>query len=107
MLYKWMPASRGRYKHQLAGAFFTAVAWFVISSLFSGYVSVSGSLGPYGFLGTIIICLGWMFYCMYFLLLGGYLNHFIDKKRSAKNLQFDIESGPGQELEEETEIIRE
>ena len=45
-----------------------------ISALFSVYLNHSASFGIYGSLTTIIIALLWMYYCMYILLLGSYLN---------------------------------
>lgn len=85
LLYRWMPAARGRYRHQWAGAVFSAITWVVFSSLFSAYISVSGKFGAYGYIGTIMVAMIWMFYCLYFLLLGGYINRYIDKKRALKS----------------------
>lgn len=81
LLYRWMPASRRHLRHQWPGAIFAAVVWVVFSWGFSLYISVSGKFGAYGFLGTIMISMIWMYYCLYFLLLGGYINNYIDKKR--------------------------
>lgn len=81
MLYKMMPARMTKYKYQWPGAIFCAVSWVVFSSLFSFYVSLSDKFGAYGFIGTIMVAMIWIFYCFYFLLLGGYINHYIDLRR--------------------------
>lgn len=83
LLYRWMPASRGRYRHQWPGAIFSAVVWALFSVIFSFYVSFSDKFGAYGYIGTIMVAMMWLFYCFYFLLLGGYINHYIDMKRRA------------------------
>ncbi|MEG1633228.1 MAG: YihY/virulence factor BrkB family protein [Oscillospiraceae bacterium] len=81
LLYRWMPATPTRYRHQWPGAIFTSMAWVVFSWGFSLYVSMSDKLGAYGFLGTIIIAMMWMYFCLYFLLLGGYINRYVDLRR--------------------------
>ena len=88
MLYKMMPAKTGKYKHQWPGAIFCAISWVVFSSIFSFYVSLSDKFGAYGFIGTIMVAMIWIFYCFYFLLLGGYINHYIDLRRDREeNIQ--------------------
>lgn len=82
MLYKWIPAQRGPYRRQLPGAAFAAVAWAVFSAIFSVYVSLSDKFGAYGYIGTIMVTMMWAFYCFYFLLMGGYINHFIAERRA-------------------------
>lgn len=85
MLYKMMPAETGKYKHQWPGAIFCAISWVLFSTLFSFYVSLSDKFGAYGFIGTIMVAMIWIFYCFYFLLLGGYINHYIDLRRDKED----------------------
>ena len=68
-LFKWMPV-------------FSSVAWAAFSFIFSFYVSFSDKFGAYGYIGTIMIAMIWIFYCFYFLLLGGFINHYIEMKRA-------------------------
>lgn len=82
LLYKWMPARRLRFRKQLPGAVFSSVAWVVFSFIFSFYVSLSNRFGAYGYIGTIMVAMIWIFYCFYFLLLGGFINHYIEMKRA-------------------------
>jgi len=77
ILYKWMPDTRVKYKEQWPGAVFTAVVWVIFSSAFSFYVSLSGRYGAYGFIGTVMIAMVWMYFCLYFLLIGAFLNRFL------------------------------
>ena len=82
LLYKWMPARELRYRRQLPGAVFSAVVWAAFSFIFSFYVSLSDKFGAYGYIGTIMVAMIWIFYCFYFLLLGGFVNHYIEMKRA-------------------------
>lgn len=79
-----MPARRLRYKAQWPGAAFCAVSWSVFSVIFSVYVSVSNRFGAYGVIGTVIVAMIWLYYCFYFLLLGGYINHYIAERRAER-----------------------
>ncbi len=82
LLYKWMPARKIKYRRQLPGAVFSAVVWALFSFIFSFYVSLSDKFGAYGYIGTIMVAMMWIFYCFYFLLLGGFINHYIEMKRA-------------------------
>lgn len=82
LLYKWMPARKLKYRWQLPGAVFSAVVWAAFSFIFSFYVSLSDKFGAYGYIGTIMVAMMWIFYCFYFLLLGGFINHYIEMKRA-------------------------
>ena len=82
LLYKWMPARRLKFQRQLPGAVFSSVAWAAFSFIFSFYVSLSDRFGAYGYIGTIMVAMIWIFYCFYFLLLGGFINHYIEMKRA-------------------------
>lgn len=73
-IYTWVPKKKLRIREQIPGAVFASAAWIAFSALFSVYLNHSGSFGIYGSLTTIIIVLLWMYYCMYILLLGTYLN---------------------------------
>ncbi len=74
VIYTVVPKKKLRLLRQLPGAVFSATAWIAFSALFSVYLGYSSSFGIYGSLTTIIIALFWMYFCMYILLLGTYLN---------------------------------
>jgi len=73
-IYTWVPKKKLRIRDQIPGAIFSSAAWIAFSALFSLYIGKSASFGIYGSLATIVIALIWMYYCMYILLLGTYLN---------------------------------
>lgn len=73
-IYTWVPMKKLRMRDQIPGAIFSSAAWIGFSALFSLYIGKSVSFGIYGSLATIVIALIWMYYCMYILLLGTYLN---------------------------------
>ena len=77
IMYKWMPAGKRRLMRQWPGALFTTVAWLVFSWGFSLYVSYSDRYGVYGILGTVIVALLWIYYCLFILLVGAYINRFV------------------------------
>ena len=77
-----MPARTLPYRSQCTGAAFCAVSWAVFSFIFSAYVGVSNQFGAYGVIGTVMVAMIWVYYCFYFLLLGGYINHFIARKKA-------------------------
>jgi membrane protein len=73
-IYTWVPKKKLRMRDQIPGAIFSSVSWLAFSALFSLYLNHNSSFGIYGSLATIVIALLWMYYCMYILLLGTYLN---------------------------------
>ncbi len=83
-LYTFIPAQRQAFKDQWIGAVFTSVMWTIFSAVFSVYASNANSLGAYGYVGTIIVVLMWMHYCLFFLLVGGHINYLSAKRRRRK-----------------------
>lgn len=75
-IYAYVPDIKLRFKEQIPGAAFSAVVWSVFSWGFSLYVSYSNSYGIYGSLSIIIIVLLWMYFCMYIIMVGAYLNRY-------------------------------
>lgn len=73
-VYAYVPDERLKFKEQIPGAAFAAVVWSVFSWVFSIYINYSNSYGIYGSLSIIIIILLWMYFCMYIVMVGAYLN---------------------------------
>lgn len=73
-LYKIMPAGDNSHINHWPGAIFASIAWVVFSWGYSWYISISNQYGAYGIIGTIMVAMLWMFYCLLFLLIGGLLN---------------------------------
>ena len=65
-----------KFKEQIPGAIFAAVVWSVFSWGFSIYVTYGNSYGIYGSLSNIIIVLLWMYFCMYIIMIGAYMNRY-------------------------------
>jgi membrane protein len=102
IFYKWMPAGRRKLAKQWRGALFTTISWMVFSAVFSFYVSFSDRYGIYGLLGTIIVAMLWVYYCMFFLLLGGYINNYLYEhplKKKAKAYETEEESPEAEFIE--------
>ncbi len=69
-----------RVKSQMPGAAFTSVAWLAISRLVMVYVEFFPNISiMYGSLAGIVIIMLWMYFCMYFLLIGAMFNYFYSK----------------------------
>lgn len=93
VLYKWMPAKKMHYTEQLPGALFSGVSWMLFSYIFSFYISLSNRFGAYGYIGTIMVAMMWLFYCFYFLLIGGYINYLLEQRRARREKRADYEAG--------------
>lgn len=75
LIYKFLPNRRDRLIRQFPGAAFAALAWMVVSWIFSVYLDIfRGFSSMYGSLTTIVLIMLWMYFCMYSILLGGELN---------------------------------
>lgn len=77
MLFGSLPRKNLRFREQLPGAAFSAIVWFIFSKLYSMLIDIFHIFGIYGNLTMIIISLVWIYYSMYILYLGAYLNAFL------------------------------
>lgn len=87
-VYAYVPDKKLAFREQIPGAVFSAVVWSVFSWAFSYYVTYGNSYGIYGSLSIIIIVLLWMYFCMYIILIGAYLNRYfepVNRKLVKKN----------------------
>ncbi|NMA38396.1 MAG: YihY/virulence factor BrkB family protein [Papillibacter sp.] len=86
LMYKWMPVKKVRLAAQIPGALIASVLWMFLSWAFSFYVREISSFDTYGSLAAIIIAMMWLFYCMYIILIGAYVNtHLIkDRRKTAE-----------------------
>lgn len=75
-VYAYVPDNKLHFKEQIPGACFAAVVWSVFSWGFSLYVSRSGAYSIYGSLSIIVIVMIWMYFCMYIIMVGAYLNRY-------------------------------
>ena len=77
-IYAYVPNKMFKFREQIPGATFSAVVWSVFSWGFSIYVAYGNSYGVYGSLSIIIIVLLWMYFCMYIIMIGAYLNRYFN-----------------------------
>lgn len=82
LLYRSVPSKPGPLRRQLPGALFAAVSWMLCSWLFSLYVGWSGSFSAYGSMATVVIAMMWMYYNVYLILIGAWLNTFLRQLKS-------------------------
>lgn len=75
-IYAFVPGTKMRFREQFPGALFASVGWIVFSWGFSVYVEHSGSYSMYGSLSLIVIIMLWMYFCMYIMLVGAYMNRY-------------------------------
>lgn len=81
LIYKWMPYKRMKAAQQIPGAVIAAALWMFLSWFFSFYVRNISRMSIYGSLTTIIFALFWMYYCMFIILFGAYVNARLEKRR--------------------------
>lgn len=73
-IYAYVPDRKQRFKEQIPGAVFSSVGWSILSWGISMYLYYGNPYGIYGSLSVIIVVLLWMYFCMYIILVGAYLN---------------------------------
>ncbi len=85
-VYAYVPDKKLSFREQIPGAVFSAVVWSIFSWFFSYYVTYGNSYGIYGSLSIIIIVLLWMYFCMYIIMIGAYINQYFEpvNKKLAK-----------------------
>ena len=75
-IFAYVPNGRLKLREQIPGAAFTAVGWSVFSWGFSLYVDWT-DYSVYGSLSLIILVMLWLYFCMYIVMLGAYVNKFL------------------------------
>ncbi len=78
MIYAYIPNVKLKLKEQLFGAMFSAILWSIFSWAFSIYVTYTESFGIYGSLSIIVIIMLWLYFCMYIMMIGAYLNRYFN-----------------------------
>lgn len=79
--YKILPYGNSSIKQQFPGALFAAVGWLGCSLVFSIYVDFfDGFSNMYGSLTTLVLIMLWLYFCMYFMLIGARINVYIEER---------------------------
>ena len=81
LLYHAVPREPERWRHLLPGALFASLSWMLFSWLFSLYISWNGSYSIYGRLATLVLAMLWMYYVVYLLMIGAWLNEYLAELR--------------------------
>lgn len=79
MIYTYIPNKKLKFGEQLFGAMFSAILWSVFSWIFSVYVDLGFAGSVYGSMTIIVLVMLWMYFCMYIILVGAYLNRYFKK----------------------------
>lgn len=75
-IYSYVPNGTLKFRRQIPGAAFTAVGWSLFSWGFSLYVDWTDH-SIYGNLALIILSMLWLYFCMYIILVGAYVNRYL------------------------------
>ena len=93
LIYTFIPAGKRNFLAQLPGALVTTVVWIIFSMIFRLYVNGTNRYTSfYGSLGTIAIFLFWLFCCFYILLIGGFLNSYLEERFKKKHIETEDSS---------------
>lgn len=76
LLYAYMPSKKRKLRFQIPGAAFSAVAWSAFSWGFSIYVDNYTKVNAYGSLSVILLTMLWLYFCIYIIMVGAYLNRY-------------------------------
>lgn len=81
-MYRFIPVHHIRKIAQWPGALLVSVGWVLFSMAFSAYLAYSNRFGAYGIIGTVMAAMMWLYYSIFFVLIGGWLNSFIAIKKA-------------------------
>ena len=103
VIYTYISNAKLKFKEQLPGAFTASVAWSVFSWGFSIYVNNYNSYSIYGSLSLIVIIMLWLYFGMYILLIGAYINWYfrpvnrvlVNRKKTAGRGEGKLKGGGG------------
>ena len=84
MIYAYVPNRKMRFFDQLTGGMFSAVVWSCFSWCFSVYVDRFEGFGTYGSLATIVVVMLYLYFCMYIIMIGAYINNYLNEKGGVK-----------------------
>lgn len=106
LLYMIFPNRKTRIIQELPGAIVSAAGWMLFSYAYSFYIdNMSNFSYMYGSLAAIVLCMLWVYFCMYILFIGAEINVVLKNKEmlhdlqnlkkefnNTKNLKVDIEA---------------
>lgn len=85
ILFKFLPSEKFKIMEILPGAFFSSIAWIVLSFFFSMYFDNFSIYNiMYGGLTSILLTLFWLYFCMMMFFIGAEINRYFITQRSKK-----------------------
>ena len=76
-IYTFLPNEKNRFLREVPGAVMVSICWYISSWVFSVYVNRFSGFSTYGSLTTVIIIMLWLYMCFYIMLLGAFINRFL------------------------------
>lgn len=78
IMYITVPNRKSSFWAELPGAILTSAGWLLFSYLFSFYIdNISNYSATYGSLTAIVLCMLWLYACMYMLFIGAEVNQIL------------------------------
>lgn len=88
LLYTVIPNRKTKIIRELPGAILCAAGWMIFSYLFSFYIDNMSNLSySYGSLTAIVLCMLWLYSCMYMMFVGAELNSVLSNPTVMKALK--------------------
>lgn len=87
LIYAYVPNKKLRLREQIMGASFTAISWSVFSWGFSMYITYFDLSRIYGSLSIVIVVLLWMYFCMYSVMVGAYINRYRMEEHNLNDME--------------------
>lgn len=88
ILFKFLPSEKFKITEILPGAFFSSIAWIVLSFFFSMYFDNFSIYNiMYGGLTSILLTLFWLYFCMMMFFIGAEINRYFILQRNKKPRQ--------------------
>ena len=81
LIYRFLPGGKRKWRDQIPGAIFTAVAWFLFTQLFSVFMPLFWKSSVYGSLASLFMTILWLQICIMILFIGGALNQAVANNR--------------------------
>lgn len=104
VMYCALPNRKPKIIRELPGAIFASVGWVGFSFLFSFYIDNMGSYSKtYGSLAAFIICMLWLYVCIYILFIGAEFNSVLSDPDFKKYYAFLIPKKKGKAVADEND----
>ena len=78
LMYTFIPKTSQCFHRQVPGSVFASAGWLIFTWVFSIYINNSNRFGAYGVIGTVMVVMMWIYYSIFVVLIGGWLNRFLE-----------------------------